>query len=363
MFYLKKAVRLFSILLSVAAVVSAADEPKYRLPAAEVPNRQDIEGRWSGSVDFVGWWINMWIDRRLQPQIRGAIQAAISKQEEYLNWTGQGVLLRLEIIRRYDGNTPLTAVGLLSNPAYAIGHGESAGEAWIQNRSTGTISAGVPEGWEIDKVMSGYLWVYRDAHGHLVKKGVPNGTLARLDREMTDSWPLMYSRYLQARANNLELWKRIADKAVQKIKDRAAKAAIETSLRQVDESKRRVTEINKRLEQALESEKRGDQILAFLRVMSTVLTASQLAQQAADQFGDAAAFRNATTASSVIQTAEQVQTDRVHYAATLRVQFDGSFADLQKFLAQLWHNVQPANPPGEVGSSFDIHKPALPFLP
>jgi hypothetical protein len=262
MFYLKKAVRLFSILLSVAAVVSAADEPKYRLPAAEVPNRQDIEGRWSGSVDFVGWWINMWIDRRLQPQIRGAIQAAISKQEEYLNWTGQGVLLRLEIIRRYDGNTPLTAVGLLSNPAYAIGHGESAGEAWIQNRSTGTISAGVPEGWEIDKVMSGYLWVYRDAHGHLVKKGVPNGTLARLDREMTDSWPLMYSRYLQARANNLELWKRIADKAVQKIKDRAAKAAIETSLRQVDESKRRVTEINKRLEQALESEKRGDQILA-----------------------------------------------------------------------------------------------------
>jgi hypothetical protein len=191
-----------------------------------------------------------------------------------------------------------------------------------------------------------------------VESGVADGTLRALDTKMSADWPLMYSKYLQARARDLELWQRVSDNALKSIRDRATHDAIRESRARVVESAKRVNEINQRLNDALAAEKAGSSTLAYLRIMRTVVSVAELASIARQEFGSRPASTASVPTSTIVKSAEQAQAVRHDTAVRLASDFDGSFSELQRAVGDLWRDLQPANPPPTLKNSFDIVKPA-----
>jgi hypothetical protein len=349
---------LFSSFISVANQAAESAEPKYRLTPRPPPDVTNVEDLWSGGVDQVAWWINLWGEESVRSDVRTAINAKIQREGENLRWTGGGVLLRQEVIRQYNDETPLTSVGMLGDGAVVVGYGQTKEDAWIQNRSGGTVEARLPDGWKIDDVMSAYLWVQRSPDGTLTRTGVPKGTLLTFDKQMQDNWGVYYGQYLQRKTQNLQEWKQVAATAQQRLRDQAARDAITKSLNDVQASKQRVADSMAKLQQALDSAQQGAAALSFLRTMQGVVQVAQLGQMASNMLGaDPANFSGASSGDAVITTAESIQGDRVTYSMKMEATFDGNFTELQNFLSKLWSQVQPANPPPSASDAFSLTKP------
>jgi hypothetical protein len=206
--------------------------------------------------------------------------------------------------------------------------------------------------------MSTYTWAQYGADGKLSVTGVPRGTMLDLEQKVTANWPTYYLQYFKAKADNYALWRRVAITAKSRIEDRVAKAAIDESLKQVEASRKRVADLQKTLEDALEKERHGAEGVIILKALQGVLTVAQLASKAAEYLGvSSAEFDGASTGAAVFKRIDTIQEGRHKTVIAIQAEFDGSVEGLQKFLDQLWNQIQRAGPPPEVRNDFEIKKP------
>src|SRR5262249_41856948 len=210
-----------------------------------------------------------------------AIDVAVKNQAPVMKWTGKGSLVRLEVIRLYNDETPLQATGILGEGAFVVGYGNTPEEALVEYRSQDRLRPDIPNGWKVDQVMSTYTWAQYGADGKLLVTGVPRGTMVDLEQKVTANWPTYYLQYFKAKADNYALWRRVAITAKSRIEDRVAKAAIDESLKQVEASRKRVADLQTKLEDALEKERRGAEGVIILRALQGILSVAQLASNAA----------------------------------------------------------------------------------
>ena len=262
-------------------------EPIYRLTPRPQPNPQEVRARFKGTVDGVAWWLNMWADTKLQPAIKASVEETAKAQVGLMKWTGHGVLLRLEVVRRHDKETPLEAVGILGESAFVIGSGQTPEDAWIEFQSrAGIWRPGVPEGWQLDQVMSTYTWVERDKNGELTYRNVPQGIVTDLESKIIYNWGQYYTSHLNTKRNNRRLWLTVAENAKASINDRVAKDSIDRSFRLVDEFRKRVADIEERLQKALQAEKDGANAARIIRTLKGILTVAELVDKAALLMGE-----------------------------------------------------------------------------
>ena len=263
--------RVIAVLVFSACSIAQADSPTMPptpvvatstvLPPSRInnpPERSAAEThlRWKGSVDAVSWWLNGLGQQRARDEIKKAIDRTIAAQRPFITWTGEGVLLKAQVVSRSDPNTRGKAWAVLGDAVTVVGTGKSPEEALFLSwrRESNTFSANPPDGWLVDETMSMYLWVRQSPDGRLLVEGVPRGTTLDLNNRVRENWLQMELRRLKAKSDHLATWEQVARIARSKMTRREKQESIETTLRAVVESKQKLREINERLK-AMERER------------------------------------------------------------------------------------------------------------
>ncbi|MGB5056241.1 MAG: hypothetical protein WBO24_17760 [Nitrospirales bacterium] len=354
-----KQLRIILFILLVAPASFAGETiptivPMYKLTPRPAPDPSEIHSRWTGAHDVVTWWLNLWGEQSIKEQVKAAIESQILKQKEVLEWTGNGALLNMRVIRADKTEGGLRPLAIPGEGALVLGYGKSPDDVLFDYWKTQWVEVGVPQGWTVDRVMSAYVWV-ENRDGQIIRNGVPEGTMINLNKRVKENFPSMLKERLEKKLNNLQAWQRVADTAKSRILDRAAKEAIDKSLRAVTESQKRVFEINRTLKEALVQEHKAGEAVIFIRTLQAILTVAELANRAGEMLGENPdVFSNTTSAQAVIQKSEEIQEKRRQFSLSLKAEFDGGIVDLNKFLRRLWTEVQPANPPDVIKNDLNV---------
>ena len=345
-----------------AAVTTPPVERFYQLPPQSVPNPSTVHARWKGTNAVASWWVNLWGSTSVHKnQIKAAIEDQIQKQKAVLEWSGNGALLNIMVIRAKHPETGLQPVAVLREGALVLGFGKSPDEVLVNHWSGhGVVDQGIPQGWVLDEVMSTYVWI-ESIKGKIVDKAIPRGTMLDLNKNVRENFPVLLRNFIENKTNNMKTWAKIADTAKRRDIDRAAKMAIDRSLKAVGESQKRVAEINGRLRDALEREKKASEALLIIKTLQGILTVVDLAMQASELLDvSPQTFANAESSTAVLTTSTEIVGNHQKASAQLKVDFKGSTDDLDTLLKKLWIDLKRANPPPVLEDKFQVDPRIVP---
>lgn len=343
---------------STVCAQTGTSVPAYPIVNPPMRSPSDVQSSWRGGANVIAWWLNGFGQQQTRDGIRRAVEKTINAQKPFLEWTGQGVLLNARVITRVDPNTPLRAWAVLGDGATVVGSGKTAEEALLTAWRKDTLNAGVPDGWSLDQTMSTYLWVRLKSDGTISTEGVPRGTMYDLDKRVRDNWAQMEVRRFENELGNLEAWNQVAKTAKARLADRQSRKTIDDALQAIVDSQARVREINEKLKAALDKARAAQETVQLIATLQGVVSVAQLTQMAIDGLNvPATEFDGQSTGAGVARKVESLRDGRVQYAAEMKVAFDGSIGDLQKFLDKLLGQIAPANPPAGVRDSLQVTKP------
>lgn len=305
----------------------------------------EVVSSWSGGMNAVAWWVNLYADSHVKGQVKKVLDDSIAKLTKDLEWTGEGALLQVRLIRTSNPNSPLKAVGILGDQAWYAGTGRTAEDALFAYWKSPQLRPGIPDGWAEDPLGSNYFWVtLEDGKPHATV--VPRGLAADLDSKLTANFSQYALDYYKRAWQATDTWLTIAQTAKSRLASQAAKKAIDTAWADVKASQARVSEANGRLERAIEAERKAADAMRLVQTLQGILTVAQLVQEVRTTMNESVPeLSSASTAAAVVDTTTKVHQGKSEERVRLGAAFDGTRTDLQKFLGILGRMAKDAGAP------------------
>jgi hypothetical protein len=321
----------------------------------QVPQRQwtgpainfgDVQDAWSGAVDVVGWWVNLFGANQLAQDMQDSSKSACAKALAATNWTGTGALLWLRVMKVDHQDSPLVARGIIGDGPMFLALGQTPREALYAYLTSDRMIGNPPDGWVFDDAASHYIWVDSNHPNGTV---IPKGAIRELTDEVKGKFSEMALAHAQAQFSSGEILTKIVDAAKKSLQDAQAAAKLEDILQTVKSSQARVRQIQEKLNDALEAASASQRAMMLLDTLKGVLSIAQLGEMvAAEMKVDASVFKNQPTLDSLVTftqgKAAAAEDTRVHYLGA----FNGSIEDYKTFLKLLQQQVYeyvPSAPP------------------
>lgn len=309
----------------------------------------EVRDSWSGALNAAAWWVNLYADNKVKQDVKLVLEKSIAAIAKDLEWTGEGALVNVRLIRKSSPNSPLKAVGILGDQAWYAGTGRTAEDALFSFWRTPQLRPGVPQGWTEDPLGNNYFWVTLNSAGKPQSTVVPRGLADDLNSKLTANFGQYALDYYKRSWQATDTWLNIAKTARARLIDQASKKALDKAWEEVKASQARVAEANAKLEKALESERKAARALQFVQTLQGILTVAQLVQEVRTMLDEPLPeLSKASTAEAVINTANGIVNGKRVERAKMEAAFDGTYGDLQKYLTILGEMAKKAGAPRSV---------------
>lgn len=314
---------------------------------APVKDFQATEAAWAGSVDSVAWWLNLYGNAAVNERLQVATDSAIVLANETIEWTGGGALLSVRVIRSSQQDTPLEATAILDDGPMMLGLGYSSTEALFNYRGSDQMVSEPPSGWKFDETASYYIWVSKTAPKGVV---LPNGSVRKLNDEVNAKFTELALNHFTEKYNTGQVLNNVVARAKEKLDDVAARDDLDSALRTVLESQKRVLAIQEDLQRALREAQQTANATMLFNTLRGVLSVVQLGQMVATELGqDSKQFDKATKIEDIWNTLDDRRVRIEERRVQLLSSFDGTTVDFEKYLAYLKTRLEDyVHPPASV---------------
>ena len=350
--------------LLVAASCTASAQTTVLVPSKQwnpssVPKSPGaVSDAFSGTIDGIAWWANLYADKTVQADVRKMLQASATQLAKSIEWTGEGALLTVTMIGSQHPDSPFKAVGVLGDGVMYAGAGSSAEEALYQYWRTPPLRPAIPDGWTVHPLGETYLWVTLDGAGKPIVRAVPRGLAQDLDSRLRDNYGGVALAYARKSWSARDRWESIARKTKKQLASNEARKQVDTAMASILTSQKRVEDANVELKAAIERERRAASAMQTVKLLQGVLTVAQLIQEVRTTFNEPLPeLSDASTAAAVINTVTGYQDGATKQTTSMQALFSGSLEDLQKFLNILGAKAKEAGAPPSVEPSLKIDLP------
>lgn len=98
--------------------------PSKTWSAAAVPRSpSEVADAWSGAIDGIAWWVNLYGEQAVRKQIDVLLRESVADARKLIEWTGDGALVEVRLIERSHPDSPFKAVGILGDRLWLAGTG------------------------------------------------------------------------------------------------------------------------------------------------------------------------------------------------------------------------------------------------
>jgi hypothetical protein len=332
--------------------------PSKTWSAAAVPRSpSEVADAWSGAIDGIAWWVNLYGEQAVRKQIDVLLRESVADARKLIEWTGDGALVEVRLIERSHPDSPFKAVGILGDRLWLAGTGARPEDALYDYWSRPSLRPGVPDSWSVHPLGETYFWIKLEGDKPVIA-AVERGLARDLDARLRDDFGRYAADHARRSWNARTRWENVAVATKKRLADTAARKAVDSAMLEIRASQERVAKADAELQRALQRERRAASALQTVRLLQGVLTVVQLAQEVRTIIDEPLPqLSNASTAAAVINVTETVYKDSTVQKATMMATFSGSLADLQKYLNLLGAQAAKAGAPASVNQSLQIPKP------
>lgn len=358
-----------TLIILVAACFSAS--VCAQAPSSLVPGRTwssntipkspaQVNSAWSGVVDGVTWWVNMFAEASVRSDVKPMVDASLTEIARDLAWTGEGGLVHVRLIQRNLPGTDLVSYGILGDRAWLAASARTPEEALFEYSGKPQLAQAPPEGWVEHPFGSSYFWVTLDARGQPHASVVPRGVPGDLQKRLRENFGQVALESYRRSWTAGDRWVAIGRTARLKLSDQAAKRAVDETLASIEASSERVAALDASLRSALIAEQHAAAALNKIRLLQGILTVAQLVQEVRSTMNEAVPeLSTATDATSVTQVTESVARAKQSQRASTTLEFNSSLTELQKNLDRLRLQAKEAGAPGIIDQKLQIQVPRL----
>ena len=325
----------------------------------EAPNYREIQSRFSDAVSVYQWWANIAVENALRRDISNMIKNAIAEASPLIGWADGGVLYEIRVVRSESaGENGQYLAQIVDGRATYSGMGPSAEIALFKYLKESRVSTGDPPGYAYDPFYSGFFWVERGKSGAFSATVVPRGTAYDVTKRLAANYGTVAEQFRQAELAAGERYARIAEVAKTKLRNEAARAAIDSAAKSVEASRVLVQEINSKLARAIRQAEKANNTAVALAALSKVLELTALIQQATSGVGDAKFNANdAKNPPDVISRVRTYEDQQIRIKETLEIQLQRGQEAFAKSIDAFGTTIAPANPPSQVMDDIKVRLP------
>lgn len=325
----------------------------------QAPDHGAIQGSWRGTLTATQFVVNKFAQEKLNEAIKQMIFKAQTDATPTIRWTGQGVLYELRVATHPAAGKAGWFVGMIvGERPIELGVGASPEQALFYSYLRGGVGTGLPPEFKLDPLYSTYLWVSKTPTGKIETKPVAKGTLQELNERTREQYGDLELKYQADKMKDYNSWLQIAATAKSRLTEKSAQSRVSSALQEVEDSRARVAGIRKRLDDALEKEKRATGAVLILQTLRTVLDVASFTQVAISETGaPASVFDGANSPSAVLKRVEVYRDESITVRKTTELQFNTDAEGLQRSLNEFWESVKPANPPGNIKGTLRVRPP------
>ena len=81
--------------------------PSKTWSAAAVPRSpSEVADAWSGAIDGIAWWVNLYGEQAVRKQIDVLLRESVADARKLIEWTGDGALVEVRLIERSHPTAP-----------------------------------------------------------------------------------------------------------------------------------------------------------------------------------------------------------------------------------------------------------------
>ena len=252
--------------------------PSKTWSAAAVPRSpSEVADAWSGAIDGIAWWVNLYGEQAVRKQIDVLLRESVADARKLIEWTGDGALVEVRLIERSHPDSPFKAVGILGDRLWLAGTGTRPEDALYDYWSRPSLRPGVPDSWSVHPLGETYFWIKLEGDKPVIA-AVERGLARDLDARLRDDFGRYAADHARRSWNAHALGER-GRSHKKRLADTAARKAVDSAMLEIRASQERVAKADAELQRALQRERRAASALQTVRLLQGVLTVVQLAQE------------------------------------------------------------------------------------